>query len=252
MLDQGCAGAPKGSIEIRPLEPQIRRVISAALVGVGFELVGSDAERDMVADVEWRGTDTIALRVQDVHGRLLEQTSFSRSLARCRELREASWDACWAANFEPLQAELARPLQHSAAIVALARRARGAVVAGEPALAPSPQPNRKDGRTSALEPNAQLTAVQLQDTVARYREELQRNCWQPALEARSTSAPTSARVSTSVTINPNGEVQNVATRGDPLGYPRLAACIAAQVERWRFPAARRATIANIPFVFAGD
>ena len=253
VLDQGCAGAPKGTIEIKPLQPQIREVISAALVGAGFQLVSSEAERDMVADVEWRGTDTIALRLQDVHGRLLDQASFSRSLTRCQKLADLSWDTCWAANFEPMKAELARPFRHSAAIVALARKTKGvAEIDAESGLTPSTPRAATNGSAAALKPNDQLNALQLQDTVARYREELQRSCWQPALEARDPNTSTAARVSTSITVNPQGGVDKVTTTGDPLGYPRLAACIASQVAHWRFPPAKRSTTANIPFVFAGD
>jgi hypothetical protein len=97
-----------------------------------------------------------------------------------------------------------------------------------------------------------LNDLQLQETVARYREELQRACWQPALEAREPTAPSSARVSTTVSIDALGAVQDVKTGGDPLGYARLASCIAEQVRTWRFPPAKGATTANIPFVFAGD
>jgi hypothetical protein len=188
-----------------------------------------------------------------VHGRLLDETSFSRSLARCRQLQDLNWDSCWAANFEPMKAELARPFQHSAAIVALARRARGTLSAADESapMVPSERPGAGSARAVA-NPNEQLDAVQLQDTVARYREELRRNCGQPALEARDPSASTSARVSTSVTINPQGKVEKVVTAGDPLGYPRLANCIASHVAHWRFPNAKQSTTANIPFVFAGD
>jgi hypothetical protein len=70
--EQGCATGPKGAVSIKPLEPKLRQAISDALTTAGFELVTRDAERDMLADVEWHGTDTIALRLQDVHGRLID------------------------------------------------------------------------------------------------------------------------------------------------------------------------------------
>src|SRR5688500_2593143 len=60
VVDEGCGGAPKGAIRIQRLQPNIREALSEALVAAGFELVERDAERDVLADVEWRGTDTIA------------------------------------------------------------------------------------------------------------------------------------------------------------------------------------------------
>src|SRR4026209_1037525 len=79
MFEEGCAGSPKGTVRIQLLEPQMRRAVSEALVAAGFRSVDVEAERDLVADVEWRGTDTIALRLQDTHGRLLDQASYRGS-----------------------------------------------------------------------------------------------------------------------------------------------------------------------------
>ena len=56
--------------------------------------------------------------------------------------------------------------------------------------------------------------------------------------------PIYARESTTVTIDALGAVQDVKTGGDPLGYARLAACIADQVREWRFPPAKGATTAR--------
>jgi hypothetical protein len=88
--------------------------------------------------------------------------------------------------------------------------------------------------------------------VARYREELQRSCWLPALEARDPSAPSAARVSTTVTVAPGGNVESVTVGADPVGYPRLASCIATQLRSWRFPRAQSGSVVAIPFVFASD
>jgi hypothetical protein len=203
-----------------------------------------------VAGVEWRGTDTIALGLRDVHGRLIDQSSYSRSLAPCRALTDLTWDSCWVANFELMKQELSRPLARSPTLLAFARKTKGLgrEQAGSAAASVVLPPPPSEGQPLA----ERLSEQQLQETVARYREPLQRSCWLPALEAREPTAPSSARVGCSVTVAASGNVLDVKTGGDPLGYPRLADCIAGQVRSWRFPAAKNATTASIPFVFAGN
>jgi len=98
----------------------------------------------------------------------------------------------------------------------------------------------------------QLDAAQTQSTVARYTGSVKRSCWQPALDARDPSAPTSARVLVTITVGPSGSVQNVSTNGDPRGYPGLAPCIAGRVRAWQFPATGGTTTVNVPFVFAAQ
>lgn len=98
----------------------------------------------------------------------------------------------------------------------------------------------------------QLDAAQTQSTVARYTGSVKRSCWQPALDARDPSAPTSARVMVTITVGPTGSVQNVSTNGDPRGYPGLAPCIAGRVRAWQFPATGGTTTVNVPFVFAAQ
>lgn len=250
MAESGCAGEPRGSVRITPLQAPLRRAVAEALQTAGFELVPGDAERDFVAGVEWRGTDTIALGLRDSNGRMIEQVSYRRSLDPCRALPELTWDTCWAANFEPMKAALSRPLESSPAVLAFAQRAKG--VAAEP---PPPQATARPDAApepSSSELSERLSEQQIQETVARYREQVQRLCWQPAQDARDSAAPSSARVSTSITIGASGSVLDVKAGGDPLGYPRLSECLATQVRAWRFPAARNATTANVPFVFAGE
>jgi predicted Zn finger-like uncharacterized protein len=98
----------------------------------------------------------------------------------------------------------------------------------------------------------QLDAAQTQSTVARYTGSVKRSCWQPALDARDPSAPTSARVMVTITVGPSGSVQNVSTNGDPRGYPGLAGCIGGRVRAWQFPATGGTTTVNVPFVFAAQ
>lgn len=251
MTEGGCLGEPRGSVRTTPLQPPIRRALSEALAELGLELVPSDAERDLVAGVEWRGTDTIALGLRDGNGRLIDQASYSRSLEPCRALPELTWDTCWAANFERMKRALSQPLSSSPAVLAFARKAKGlmsdersakAVVAPEVTAEPPVQAVLSE----------RLSDQQIQETVARYREQVQRSCWQPARDAREPNAPSSARVGTSITVAASGSVLDVKAGADPLGYPRLAECIAGQVRGWRFPAAKNATTASIPFVLTGE
>lgn len=98
----------------------------------------------------------------------------------------------------------------------------------------------------------QLDGAQTQATVARYTGSVKRSCWQPALDARAPDAPTSARVTVTITVGGNGNVQNVTTSGDPRGYPGLATCIGGRVRAWQFPATGGTTTVNVPFVFAAQ
>lgn len=267
--DAGCAGEPKGSTRIKPLEPGVRAAVAEALSGIGLEVVGESAERDMSADVEWRGTDTIALRLRDLRGRSVEEATYRRSLEPCRELGDLSWESCWQANFEQMKLELTRPLLASAALQALGQRARGGESLGSESLTVSGTGSTPalpaQAATLATAPSASTTlsgvpaalperleAAQVQATVARYREAMKRQCWQPALEARPENASTSARVSLSVTVAPSGGVDNVTTLGEPAGYPRLAECVASQLGQWRFPASKSRSTLSIPFVFTSD
>jgi TonB family protein len=97
-----------------------------------------------------------------------------------------------------------------------------------------------------------LESGEIQKTVSKYTSSVKRSCWQPALDARSKDAPTSARVNVAIVVSPSGSVQSVSTSGDPKGYPGLASCIAARVKSWQFPASSGQTTVNVPFVFAAQ
>lgn len=255
IYEGGCGGAPKGSLQIQPLPANIRDAVSQTLVAAGFELVAAEAEPDMLANVEWRGTDTITLRLQDLHGRSIEGATFRRSLERCRELPRLTWDSCWAANFEHMKEELARPLRSSAALRVFAQKTNGSSVAN--VEAPSRVPE-KAGESpvadagSAPAGGSRVEAQQVEETIARHREELRRTCWQPAFEARDPQAPNAARVATTLRVATSGIVEQVTIGAEPAGYPQLAACIASQVRAWRFPPAQTPGTFSVPFVFAGD
>lgn len=97
-----------------------------------------------------------------------------------------------------------------------------------------------------------LDSAAVQSTVRRYTSSVKRSCWQPALDTRDANAPTSARVSVTITVSGSGAVQNVTTSGDPRGYRGLATCIARRVQGWQFPASSGQTTVNVPFVFAAQ
>jgi TonB family protein len=69
---------------------------------------------------------------------------------------------------------------------------------------------------------------------------------------RSPDAPTTARVTATITVGANGRVQNVTTSGDPKGYRGLASCIQQRVRSWEFPPSGGTTEFNVPFVFAAQ
>lgn len=97
-----------------------------------------------------------------------------------------------------------------------------------------------------------LEAAAIQSTVQKNQNAVKRSCWQPALNGRSADAPSTARVTTTIQIAPNGAVTNVKHSGDPRGYPGLGGCIVTRVKTWTFPRANGSTTANIPFVFAAQ
>ncbi len=97
-----------------------------------------------------------------------------------------------------------------------------------------------------------LDSATLSRTVSHYTASVRRSCWQPALDTRDANAPTTARVSVSINIAPNGRVQSATTSGDPKGYRGLSACIQNRVKNWEFPASSGPTTVNVPFVFAAQ
>lgn len=63
---------------------------------------------------------------------------------------------------------------------------------------------------------------------------------------RSASTSSSTKVTATITIAPNGSVQNVSTAGDE---PVVAKCIEQQLRGWSFPAPGETKVVQIPFVF---
>ncbi|MBS2020174.1 MAG: AgmX/PglI C-terminal domain-containing protein [Deltaproteobacteria bacterium] len=63
---------------------------------------------------------------------------------------------------------------------------------------------------------------------------------------RSASTASSTKVTATITIAPNGSVQNVTSAGDD---PSVAKCIENQLRTWSFPAPGETKTVQIPFVF---
>lgn len=63
---------------------------------------------------------------------------------------------------------------------------------------------------------------------------------------RSAGTSSSTKVTATITIAPNGSVQNVSTAGDE---PVVAKCIEQQLRGWSFPAPGETKVVQIPFVF---
>lgn len=119
--------------------------------------------------------------------------------------------------------------------------------------APGPEgPSGTGTSSTSSSAGGQLDSGQIEGTVARYKASVKRSCWQPALDARDPSAPTSARVNVTIAVAPSGAVQNVTTSGDPKGYAGLSSCIAGRVRGWQFPSSGSSTTVNVPFVFAAQ
>jgi hypothetical protein len=141
--------------------------------------------------------------------------------------------------------------------VAAAPSAEGKALTGLPGLngltgmGPSGGPST-GGPSGSSNNGAQLDGGQIQSTVSHYTGSVKRRCWQPALDARAKDAPMTAKVTVTITVGGSGTVQNASTSGDPRGYSGLASCIASSVHSWQFPASGGTTIANVPFVFAGQ
>ncbi|MBM4363143.1 MAG: AgmX/PglI C-terminal domain-containing protein, partial [Deltaproteobacteria bacterium] len=98
----------------------------------------------------------------------------------------------------------------------------------------------------------QLDGAAISRVISNFTPSVRRGCWQPALEARTADAPSSARVELTITVAPSGAVENVRSSGDPRGYPRLAACIESKVRSWKFPRSGGSTTVKVPFVFAAQ
>jgi predicted Zn finger-like uncharacterized protein len=156
---------------------------------------------------------------------------------------------------------------HAASKTGGTGRPRGTSPAsGEPAPAPTGrglltglQPGQQNGPSagpgageSATGGGGQLSSADIQKTVSAQQPGVRRACWERALNSRDLGAPSSARVSLSITVAPSGQVTRVSSTGDPAGYPNLATCIENRVRSWTFPRSGEQTTVNVPFVFTAQ
>jgi hypothetical protein len=122
-----------------------------------------------------------------------------------------------------------------------------------------PLPDMGDGKSSEAEAPAselalgdRLTGAEIQRTVYRYQPSVRHSCWQRQLANRDPSAPSTAKVTVTMTIAPTGKVTKASTSGEAIGYPGLSACISDKVKSWTFPQALGSTTAQVPFTFAAQ
>ena len=94
----------------------------------------------------------------------------------------------------------------------------------------------------------QLSQADVQRVVNNGRNSLKRACWEPALAAKSANAPSSAKVTVTLTIGPDGRVRSSSASGGD-GYPGLASCIGGRVRSWVFPASSGETTVAPSFTF---
>ncbi len=97
-----------------------------------------------------------------------------------------------------------------------------------------------------------LTEGEINGVVSRNKPMITRRCWLPAYDARSSNAPSTAKVSVSLKVAPSGSVSSVSAGGAETHYPGLAGCIAGAVKGWSFPPSDEGATINIPFSFSGQ
>ena len=107
--------------------------------------------------------------------------------------------------------------------------------------------NKKDSTADAIP--IPLSSIELRNVVSQYAPSIKQTCWQPALDSRTPDAPTTARVSVTIQIRPNGDVASVTSSGEAVGYSGLATCIKNRVRTWKFPRASGSSVVNVPFIF---
>lgn len=97
----------------------------------------------------------------------------------------------------------------------------------------------------------QLSSADIQKVVNNGRNALKRACWEPALAAKSSNAPSSARVQVAITIGRDGRVSRASPSGGD-AFPTLGSCIAGRVRNWVFPAANSETQTTAVFNFVAQ
>ncbi len=114
---------------------------------------------------------------------------------------------------------------------------------------PSAGPQKKAAKATG---GPGLTSAAIQKTVSTHRASVNRRCWQPALQARSMNAASTARVTVTMVVNHEGKVTSSRSSGAVRGYPGLDSCIVSKVKYWRFPRSGKSQTVNVPFIFAAQ
>lgn len=110
------------------------------------------------------------------------------------------------------------------------------------------------GPTTGPDPNSgntghgQLSQGEIEGVVSRNKPGITRRCWEPAWDARDSTAGKSAKVTVSLTVGPSGSVSASSASGGE-HFPGLSSCIAGSVKSWQFPPSDGSTPVNIPFSF---
>lgn len=123
--------------------------------------------------------------------------------------------------------------------------------APEPARSPASEPARSREPESTPAP-AELDGAAVQKVVASAVPAIKQECWQPALDSRSAEAPPSAKLATSIDVQPDGSVGKASVGAEPTGYTGLSKCVEHALLKLRFPSSREPTTVNIPFVFGAE
>jgi hypothetical protein len=111
-------------------------------------------------------------------------------------------------------------------------------------------PSGPSGGTSKSGGGGPLQTADLERAVQSHRAFVKRQCWDSALASRPPGAPSSVRVVATITVAPDGRVQNVTAQGGE-AYPGLATCVQGQVKSWTFPPSDGGTF-SVPFIFAAQ
>jgi hypothetical protein len=143
---------------------------------------------------------------------------------------------------------------------ATGKGASGESTPSKPEAEPFPAPDNgsfaatpgRETEAPATALGERLTSAEIQRTIYRYQPSVRHGCWQRQLANRDPSAPSTAKVTVTLTIAPNGKVTKASTSGEARGYPGLSGCISGKVKSWTFPKALGRTTAQVPFTFAAQ
>jgi predicted Zn finger-like uncharacterized protein len=124
-----------------------------------------------------------------------------------------------------------------------------------PPVAPVPNIGGGTGPTPAGPTNSRpsggggngLSTDQVQSVVNNGRIAIRRACWEPAIAASGGGA-NQTRVTVSITIGPDGKVQQATPSGGE-NFPSLGGCIVGRVRSWIFPSSGGSTQTTATFKF---